>query len=42
MKLRNYVARDLYTNGLYRAKVVKSKKLYKRKEKHKVDYAIDK
>lgn len=35
MKPRNYVAKDMYSNGLYRAKVVKSKKAYQRKPKHK-------
>lgn len=38
MKPRNLVAKDMYTNGLYRAQVVKSKKAYKRKSKHKVRY----
>lgn len=41
MKPRNYVAKDMYTNGLYRAKVVKSKKAYDRKTKHKVKYDTD-
>lgn len=35
MKPRNLVAKDMYTSGLYRAKAVKSKKSYKRKQKHK-------
>lgn len=34
MKPRNLVAKDMHTSGLYRAKVVKSKKAYKRKQKH--------
>lgn len=42
MKPRNYVAKDMYTNGLYRAKVVKSKKAYKRKLKHREHYDADK
>lgn len=41
MKPRNYVAKDMYTNGLYRAKVVKSKKAYERKTKHKVKYDVN-
>lgn len=41
MKPRNFIARDLRTNGLYRAKVVKCKKLYKRKSKHKVNHEAD-
>lgn len=41
MKPRNYVARDMHTNGLYRAKVEKSKKAYERKTKHKVKYDVD-
>ena len=35
MKPKNLVAKDMYTNGLYRAQVVKSKKSYQRKQKHK-------
>ena len=35
MKPRNLVAKDMFTSGLYRAKVVKSKKDYQRKPKHK-------
>lgn len=42
MKPRNLVAKDMYTNGLYRAKVVKSKKSYVRKQKHKEYYDVDK
>lgn len=38
MKPRNFVAKDLRTNGLYRAKVEKSKKSYTRKQKHKECY----
>lgn len=34
MKPRNLVAKDMFTSGLYRAKVVKSKKTYQRKQKH--------
>lgn len=41
MKPRNYVAKDMYSNGLYRAKVVESKKAYKRKNKHKEEYDYD-
>mgnify|MGYP000270539437 CR=1 FL=1 len=41
MKPRNYVAKDMYTNGLYRAKVVECKKAYKRKSKHKETYDYD-
>lgn len=41
MKPRNYVAKDMYTNGLYRAQVVKSKKAYERKSKHKETYDYD-
>lgn len=37
MKPRNLVAKDMYTSGLYRAKVVKSKKIYKRKQKHRTN-----
>lgn len=36
MKPRNLVAKDMYTSGLYRAKVVKSKKKYERKPKHRI------
>ena len=41
MKPRNLVAKDMYTSGLYRCKVVKSKKVYQRKPKHKTknDYS---
>jgi hypothetical protein len=35
MKPRNFVAKDMFTSGLYRAKQVQSKKAYKRKPKHK-------
>lgn len=42
MKPRNYVAKDMYTNGLYRSKVVKSKKSYQRKSKHRELYDVDK
>lgn len=42
MKPRNLVARDMFTNGLYRTKVVKSKKSYQRKSKHKEYYDVDK
>lgn len=35
MKPRNFVVKDMFTNGLYRAQVVKSKKSYQRKQKHK-------
>ena len=35
MKPRNLVAKDMFTSGLYRAKVVKSKKAYQRNPKHK-------
>lgn len=42
MKPRNLVAKDMYTNGLYRAKVEKSKKQYNRKLKHKEYYDTDK
>lgn len=42
MKPRNLVAKDMYTNGLYRAKVVKSKKAYQRKSKHRESYDADK
>jgi stalled ribosome alternative rescue factor ArfA len=38
MKPRNLVAKDMFTNGLYRAKVIKSKKAYQRKLKHKENY----
>jgi hypothetical protein len=34
-KPRNYVARDLLTSGLYGMRVVRSKKAYVRKQKHK-------
>ena len=40
MKPRNHVVRDMLTNGLYRAKVEKSKKDFRRKPKHlkEIDY----
>lgn len=41
MKPRNLVAKDMYTNGLYRAQVVKSKKSYRRKQKHKEQYDVN-
>lgn len=41
MKPRNHVLRDMFTNGLYRAKVVKSKKSYARKSKHKEVYDVN-
>lgn len=41
MKPRNFVAKDMYTNGLYRAQVVKSKKSYRRKQKHKEQYDVN-
>lgn len=41
MKPRNFVAKDMFTNSLYRAQVVKSKKSYRRKQKHKEYHDID-
>jgi len=41
LKPRNYVAKDLFTNDLYGMKVEKTKKAYKRREKHKVRYDKD-
>lgn len=35
MKPRNFVAKDMLTSGLYRAKKIISKKVYKRLAKHK-------
>jgi len=40
MKPRNKVCKDLWENGLYRAKTVPTKKVYKRNVKHRLkDYA---
>jgi stalled ribosome alternative rescue factor ArfA len=41
MKPRNLVAKDMFTSGLYRAKIVKSKKTYNRQPKHRTknDYS---
>ena len=39
-KPRNYVAKDMFTSGLYREKVVENKKSFKRREKHKVVYNL--
>lgn len=35
IKPRNFAALELYTNAAFRAKVVKDKKKYNRKSKHK-------
>lgn len=35
LKTRNFVAKDLLTSGLYKQRVVTSKKKYKRIPKHK-------
>lgn len=35
VKQRNHVERELFTSGLYGQRVVKSKKSYTRKTKHK-------
>lgn len=41
MKPRNFVVKDMFTNGLYRAQVVKSKKSYQRKQKHKEHHDVN-
>lgn len=41
IKKRNLIAMDMHTNGLYRPKVERDPKAYRRHEKHKHNGAIN-